>query len=307
LYRAAPIWAEGHLQTITIEAGSGMDLARIDEISRYWGGGTYRFRPVVSGRWGKGARTLRLDGPTLWQGQPHPADPRRRIIDAGQAPAYEQHHYPPPQPTFQGLAAVPPGQPRQDALGNLLGQMLERLDVRLGALEVAIRTPAPAANPVDPTNQLINSLKLAKQAAEFFHRGGDDDDDDDDDAEEQQPAGVEGLLERFLTRKLEDDDKQKKPNGTAPAGTGARLIRAPRADAPGPGPEPARATVPNPPAAGGDMLAMFQMLSPADQARMYFDVGNSLSPAVVAELRHLVQPGDDGGAETYEDSDQPTD
>jgi len=313
VYRTSPNWAEGHLQTIIIEPGAAMDNTRIDEISRYWGGGTYRFRPIVRGQFLKGSRSLRIDGPTLWNGQPHPHDPRRRVVEVGQAYEHRERDYQrQPQQQMQVLAG--PGQSRQDAqLSGLMAQMFERLDVRLGALELAVRTPPAAlSNPVDPNQTILNSLRLAKEIGTYFTGGHLDDDDDE---EEEEKPGVHALLEKLLARKLDEygegDNKPKPAPTSAEAPGKARLIRAPRA-APRrteTSPEPGRASTPNPePTGAGDMLAMFSAMPAADQARLFKSVGDSLSPSVVAELAKLMGASpDDGAAEDFEDSDEPTD
>jgi hypothetical protein len=313
VYRTSPEWATGHLQTIVIQRGESIDLARVDQIGRYWGGGTFRFRPMIGGRFAGGSRSLQIDGPPLYRGAPHPNDPhampqRGPVLDV---PARE--HQPALPVPYHGNA----GEYAVRELGGFAGALMSRLD----ALEQAVR--GPQHNPVDPSQTVLNALRLAKEAAGFFQNPDAlDDDDDEEEEEEPEPASMESILYKLASKKLDQMDDPAKPEtkeSTTPPPR-PRLIRSEPPPTPNPPPaaaepvepvepvehaqavepdEHAQAVEPDPLA----ILAQFQRMTPKARAALFKQVGDNLDQETVGELAVLMQASESAAAADSEGTD----
>jgi hypothetical protein len=297
IYRTSPQWARGHLQTLTLNGGERFDLHRLDELARYWGGGTYQFRPMVRGRFAGSSRSVTLDGPTLYRGKPHPNDPeaeRRRAAPAEVLPAsYQGQGYPPPgyppQAGYQyGPSYHDQGPPMQGGSPELrmLGGVVERLMSRLDSIEGRLQAPTyePARAP-DHMSGVLQTLKMAQQIRTLLDPPRDEDDEDDEDDAQAMPTDPQSLAMMLIAKKLAGDDAGDIFGGGPP-----------RAPAPAPAPAPAgprlirggggQDSTPNPAPAVLDaqaILAAIQHLSPAERARLVNEVGQQLDPATLAD------------------------
>lgn len=152
LYREKPTSAGGHLETIDVFPGEGLDL---ESIHREWGGGTIRFRPLDErGKYAGRSVTVKFSGPPLWHGRPldhrgQPLDGAERVIDV---PATTRYGSPLPATTSRGgehYEAV-------RVLGDAFGAMMERLD------RIEDRISEPRSNPNDPSAMLAQLTGMAK-------------------------------------------------------------------------------------------------------------------------------------------------
>jgi hypothetical protein len=280
----------------------------LDELSRYWGGGTYQFRPMSRGRFAGSSRSVTLDGPTLYRGKPHPNDPeaeRRRAAPAEVLPAgyggpgggYPPPGYPPP-PGYGYPPAYPDQAPPMHGGSpelRMLGGVVERLMSRLDSLESRLQAPTyePARAP-DHMSGVLQTLKMAQQIRELLEPPRDDDDDDDD-APEAMPTDPQSLAMMMIAKKLAGDDAGDifggpKPPAPAPApANGPRLIRGGEDSTPNPAPAGLNAQA---------ILAAIQHLSPAERARLVNDVGQQLDPETLAEMAAQMQQAQAAGGES---------
>jgi len=302
IYRQQPQWARGHLQTLNLGAGESLDFEMLDQLQRYWGGGVYAFRPMNRGRFAGSTRSVQFDGPTLYQGKPHPKDPNRRApvtpdVLPQHAPQYQGGPYHPAQygggyePHGYGAPGVPQASPELRMLGGLVERMMSRLD----SMEAKLAGPgaAPAQAP-DQIAGVLQTLKLAKQINEMMNPQAEYDDEEEEGAE-WTPKNPQEAMMQMAMRKLDEDpealssffgNKQQAPqNGQPPppqaATGGPRLVRpgAPQAGAPG-GIEP------------GQLVAHLQQLDPAARAQLVNEIGKSLDPETLQQLMGLMSGPD---------------
>jgi hypothetical protein len=310
IYRTAPNWARGHLQTLTLNSGERFDFDQLDALGRFWGGGTYQFRPMQRGRFAGSSRSITLDGPTLYRGKPHPNDPERERRAAAAevlpaAPGYPPPGYPAAYGYQQQPGAYPelPQQRQPSPELQMLGSLVERMLQRMDSLEGRLAAPAyePARAP-DHMSGVLQTLQMAQQIRELLD-GPQDDDDDDDDAG-GMPTDPQSMLMMLAAKKLAGDDpdvfgggapRMPTPPAPAPAAAppanGPRLIRGGGSSTPNPPPTPEAA----PALDAQSILAAIQHLAPAERARLVNDVGQQLDPETLAEMAAQMQAAGGGG------------
>lgn len=156
--RKYPMWAEGVVAYFTPEEGGYFTMRQAAQVQSLYGGGTYEVRATKGGQFiAKAVNELKFDGPTLWKGKPHPADPDREI-------APEKPEAPSQGPHFVAGPSVHGGGP--DASAALLQQM-QWLQQQVGQLMqghaplgAPHATPAPTPAPtIDPN--LVAQLQAA--------------------------------------------------------------------------------------------------------------------------------------------------
>lgn len=325
IYRQKPTWARGYLQTLNLGAGEGLDFEMLDQLQRYWGGGTYSFRPMLRGRFNGSTQPVQFDGPTLFQGQPHPKDP-----DAARAVAAEVLPPPPAGAPFYGHAGglaspQPPGPARPSPELALLGGIVERIMGRMDQMEARLTGPsAPPAQAPDQIAGVLSTLKLAQQIGEMWNpRGRIEEEDEEEEAEAWQPKNPQEAMMALALKKLEEDPDAFSKLLGGPAPTTApppppprpRLVRGPGApvqtgatvshappEAPPTPPNPAHvggSEDPGPPEAGAvtpaQILAQLAALTPSDRAVLVNQIGQSLDAETLAALAELM-PGSPSAA-----------
>jgi len=294
IYRQQPQWARGHLQTLSLSGGEKVDFDMLDQLQRYWGGGTYQFRPMRAGRFAGSTQSIQFDGPTLYQGKPHPKDPDRASEPVAaevlpqHAPHYQAPHYQ-PAPYGAPHETYPGHHPRPSPELAMLGQVMDRMMSRLDSFEAKLAGPgaAPAQAP-DQIAGVLQTLKLAQQIQDMM--GGGYEDEDEDEEPGWQPKNPQEALMAVALKKLDEDPdaldallgKNKQPAAARP-GPGPRLVRANDA--------PAAAAPAQAPAAQLDpaqILAQLQQLDPASRAELVNQIGQSLDPETLAALGQLM-------------------
>ena len=319
IYRLQPTWARGHLQTLNLGAGEELDFSMLDQLGRFWGGGVYQFRPMNRGRFAGATQSVQFDGPTLFNGKPHPKDPSiaeavtpevmhphpHQYQGQGYAPpqyggGYEPQHYGAPPAYGQPPGAMSRPSPELAMLGGLMDRVLNRMD----SLEAKLAGPgaAPSQAP-DQIAGVLQTLKLAQQIREMMNPADDydDDDDDDDEPDAWTPKNPQEAMMQLALKKFEADpdaldkllgDKKPKPAAAPqqqrPAGAGPRLVRAgeqtpPAAAAPAGGLSP------------GQIVAQLQQLDPQARAELVNEIGKSLDPETLAQMMQMIGGGSAAG------------
>lgn len=218
VYRKSPEWASGHITTMQIMEGQVFGDPQLDEIAAYYGGGLYSLRPLGKHcRFIAGTVSIRIDGPSLYKGQPHPNDPAawktQPAAQASQAPPTALGNFP----------SVHVPRENESALVNLLGQLIDKaIDQRQPAIAPSVPAPAPASNPIAQLGETVKLFKELKAIFEPEHDldGGEEDDEDDED--EVAPGSMEEVITRIVEKKFLEDDDEQQPQ----AAGGPRLIRA---------------------------------------------------------------------------------
>ena len=295
IYRQQPQWARGHLQTLNLAGGESVDFQMLDELQRYWGGGVYQFRPMKQGRFAGASRSFQFDGPTLYQGKPHPNDPAAHVPGTPEVMPYQHQHQGggyPPAPQYGG-AYEPPGQGQRPSPElAMLGGFMERMMGRLDAMEAKMAGPgaAPAQAP-DQIAGVLTTLKLAKQINEMMNPAADYDDDDDE--PEWTPKNPQEAAMAMALKKFDEDPDLfakmfSKNNGDGQPGQpvqagGPRLVR---------GSEQAPAAAPAASLNPLEIMAQLQALDPAARAQLVHEIGQSLDEETMAALANLMGPAD---------------
>lgn len=302
IYRQQPQWARGHLQTLNLTGGESIDFQMLDELQRYWGGGVYSFRPMNKGQFAGSSRSFQFDGPTLYQGKPHPKDPSIQAPVTPEVMPPQAHYmgiggYPPP-PYAAGYDAQQPGMmARASPELQMLGGFMERMMTRLDGLEAKLA--GPGAAPAQAPNQIdgvLQTLKLAQKIGEMWNPRGDDEDYELEPEAPKNPqeAVIQALLKKFdedpeALDKLIGNKGAAQPNQQQPQAGGPRLVRAaeqqaqPAAAAPAGGMSPAQ------------ILAHLQQLDPAARAELVNQIGQSLDPETLEKLAQVMAPGSAAG------------
>jgi hypothetical protein len=308
IYRLQPTWARGHLQTLNLGAGEELDFSMLDQLQRYWGGGVYQFRPMNRGRFAGATQAVQFDGPTLFQGRPHPKDPDAQAAVLPEVlPQYPPHYQGAPyQPPQYGGAYDPQGYgPPPGSMGRpspelaMLGGLIERVLNRMEAMEAKLSGPGtvPAQAP-DQIAGVLQTLKLAQQIKELMNP--DDYDDDDDDAEEEwKPKNPQEAMMQLAMRKFEEDpdalaklmgdkqpQQQPQPQQQRPPGTGPRLVRA--------GEQTPAASAPAE-LSPAQIVAQLQQLDPQARAQLVNEIGKSLDPETLAQMMQMIGAGSAAG------------
>ncbi len=288
IYRQQPQWARGHLQTLNLAGGESVDFQMLDELQRYWGGGVYQFRPMKQGRFAGASRSFQFDGPTLYQGKPHPKDPAAHVpVTPEVVPNYQQPQPPgyPPAPYGAGYDQQPGAMQRPSPELAMLGGFMERMMMRLDTMEAKLAGPgaAPAQAP-DQIDGVLRTLKLAKQINEMMNPAPDEDDYDDE-PDEWVPKSPQEAALSMAMKKFDEDPElfgqvfgtKGKPKQQDEAG-GPRLVRAgePAAEAPAAGLTPAQ------------IMAALEKLDAESQAQLVNEIGKGLGPETLAALAGLM-------------------
>lgn len=218
VYRKSPEWAAGHITTMQLLEGQTFGEHQLDEISAYYGGGLYQLRPLGKhSRFIAGTVTIRIDGPALYKGQPHPNDPN--AWKTQQAPQSQ----PAPPTALGNLPAVHVPRENESALVNLLGQLIDKaIDQRQPAIAPSVPAPAPASNPIAQLGETLKLFKAMKEIFEPQHDFEGAEEDDEDDEDEVAPGSMEEVITRIVEKKFLEDDDEQQPQSAG----GPRLIRA---------------------------------------------------------------------------------
>ena len=149
--RLEPTWARGHLTTYRLEAGEQIDL---DRIKAEFGGGRYRFRPQVNGRWVRGSEIVAIAGQPLESGLPLlPGGQIGSIGVGGTGTPYR----PNPGPSSNVVSLSRGGQAGpMDVLAQLCQGLIDRLD-KLEARQAQSQAAVPAGN-ADQLSQLSDTV-----------------------------------------------------------------------------------------------------------------------------------------------------
>ncbi len=297
IYRQNPTWARGHLQTLNLGAGESLDFQMLDELQRYWGGGVYSFRPMKRGRFAGSSQSVQFDGPTLYQGKPHPKDPDARAVTpeilpqphyqpaAGYAPQYEQPGFGPPHPGAMGRPS-----PEMQMLGTIVERMMARLD------SFEQKLAGPAAQPAQAPDQIagvLSTLKLAKQINEMMNPAPYEDEENEE-PEEWKPANPQEAMMQLAMKKFDEDPEAfssifgAKKAPPEKAGEGPRLVRAEQPAVPAAAPAPS-------PGTPAQILAQLKALDPAARAQLVNEIGQTLDAETLAALAELMGPDSAAG------------
>jgi len=312
IYRLQPQWARGHLQTLSLAGGESLDFEMLDQLQRYWGGGTYQFRPMKRGRFAGSSQSIQFDGPTLFQGRPHPKDPaaQREVVRAEVVPnhfsQHQAHHAHHAQPFMDGPPQRAPQYPSATASPELqmFGNLVDRIMTRMDSIEARLAGPMPPPSQApDQMAGVLNTLKIAKQINEFMNPVYDEPDDEDE-PEEWTPKNPQEAMLALALRKMDDDpdmlDKflgnktaaQPQRPANAP---GPRLVRAEEQTASSQhnkvtlqGTRPQADQNQSGKISPDQILAQLQSMSPQDRAMLVNQIGEQLDPETLAALSQMM-------------------